>query len=325
MAQKKITELQLISAIAGDENFPLDDGIQTYRATMTQVAAYVAPVYIPPSFASYVSGSGTHYKHYTFICASASATIGATYTNNSITYTVVKTIASKTQIVLSGSGAPSASGTLTKASGTGDSSITFTSVRVPIGMEYQMIGGGGGGGGSSTSAANNGGIGGTGGDTTFGSSTASGGLPGRGQSQDSGGGGGAISIGIGADIGSFVGSAGQGSQESNVAGVNLGGRMGASSPFAGGGPGAPSAAGTPPAGAANSGVGGGGAGAPATGIAGSGGGAGGYIKAYIHQNELLDSMAYSIGAAGTAGASGTSGSTGGAGAAGRIIIRYDFQ
>ncbi len=63
---------------------------------------------------------------YKFTVTSASATAGATYTNNGVTYTVLATISSATTLYLSGNGAPAASGTLTKASGTGDSTITFS-------------------------------------------------------------------------------------------------------------------------------------------------------------------------------------------------------
>jgi hypothetical protein len=65
---------------------------------------------------------------YTFTVASANATAGATYTNNGFTFTVLTTIASGTTLLCSGTGQPLTSGTLTKASGTGDSTITFTSV-----------------------------------------------------------------------------------------------------------------------------------------------------------------------------------------------------
>lgn len=63
---------------------------------------------------------------YTFTVSSANATAGATYTNNGVTYTVVNTIASGTSLVMTGASKPTATGTLTKASGTGDSSITFS-------------------------------------------------------------------------------------------------------------------------------------------------------------------------------------------------------
>lgn len=70
------------------------------------------------------SAPGTYY--YSFTVSSASATAGATYTNNGATFTVIYTIASATTLIVSGTGAPGASGTLTKASGTGDSTITFS-------------------------------------------------------------------------------------------------------------------------------------------------------------------------------------------------------
>ncbi len=59
-------------------------------------------------------------------------TVGATYTNNTVTFTVVGTNlaggagALAGTIIATGSGAPTVSGTLAKASGTGDSNITFT-------------------------------------------------------------------------------------------------------------------------------------------------------------------------------------------------------
>jgi hypothetical protein len=55
-------------------------------------------------------------------------TAGATYTNNSVTYTVVSAsiTAGSGTVTTTGSGAPLTSGTLTKASGTGDASITFS-------------------------------------------------------------------------------------------------------------------------------------------------------------------------------------------------------
>lgn len=63
---------------------------------------------------------------YSFTVSSANATAGATYTNNGVTFTVESTIASATTLVAYASGIPTASGTLTKVSGTGDSTITFS-------------------------------------------------------------------------------------------------------------------------------------------------------------------------------------------------------
>ncbi len=64
-----------------------------------------------------------------FVITSGNATAGATYTNNGQTFTVKYTISSKTQLICSATGASAASGTLTKASGTGDSTITFSAAR----------------------------------------------------------------------------------------------------------------------------------------------------------------------------------------------------
>jgi len=64
-----------------------------------------------------------------FTVTSANATVGATYTNNGVTFTVLATIAGGTTLYCSTSGSSNAaaSGTLTKSGGTGDSSITFAS------------------------------------------------------------------------------------------------------------------------------------------------------------------------------------------------------
>lgn len=55
-------------------------------------------------------------------------TVGATYTNNSITFTVISTTADKLTVYATGTGNSEASGTLTKTAGTGDDTITFSSV-----------------------------------------------------------------------------------------------------------------------------------------------------------------------------------------------------
>ncbi len=67
---------------------------------------------------------------YTFTVSGVSVTptAGATYTNNTVTFTVVSAslVGGAGTIIATGAGAPSASGTLTKTGGTGDSTITFT-------------------------------------------------------------------------------------------------------------------------------------------------------------------------------------------------------
>lgn len=43
MATKKITDLVLIDEITGTESFPVDDSIQTYRSTATQLKDFILP------------------------------------------------------------------------------------------------------------------------------------------------------------------------------------------------------------------------------------------------------------------------------------------
>ena len=74
-----------------------------------------------------MGGSQPPTNVYEFTVTSANATVGATYTNNGVTFTVLATISSGTTLLVSGVSAPGASGTLTKASGTGDATITFAS------------------------------------------------------------------------------------------------------------------------------------------------------------------------------------------------------
>jgi len=62
-----------------------------------------------------------------FTVASANATAGATYTHGGLTFTVLSTIAPGVSLTMSGPVPTSPSGTLTKTSGAGDATITFTS------------------------------------------------------------------------------------------------------------------------------------------------------------------------------------------------------
>lgn len=317
MADKKITDLQQVSSITDDLNFPVDDTLQTYRGTIGQVKNYLAPVYVPPSVQTFLSGSSTYYCGHVFFCSNASATVGATYTNNGNTYTVIRTVASSNFIWLSGSAAPTASGTLTKSGGTGDTSIAFTAFRKAINLMVEMVGGGGGGGST-------GGNGSAGGNTTFGSSFLT----------CNGGGGG--SAGTGA-----AGSGGTASLGSGAAGIAVTGgggmppNIGLTNGFAPGGVGGASAFGGAGIGgtytvaggaaAANTGGGGGGAGSGAgsgSGVSsGAGGGSGAYIKAFVPSPSY--SYAYAVGAGGAGGTIGAIG--GGAGGSGMICVVEYYQ
>jgi hypothetical protein len=78
----------------------------------------------------FVTSGGTSWNwngQLRFTVTAANATAGATYTNNGQTFTVVTTIAGTTTLTTTPTGSPAASGTLTKATGTGDATITFSS------------------------------------------------------------------------------------------------------------------------------------------------------------------------------------------------------
>jgi hypothetical protein len=74
-----------------------------------------------------VGASITTQYQFTATAISSNLGINATYTNNSHTFTAVSSFATSfTELVFTGTGAPSASGTLTKSTGTGPSTITFS-------------------------------------------------------------------------------------------------------------------------------------------------------------------------------------------------------
>ncbi len=71
---------------------------------------------------------GNNTTSYTFTVTSANATIGAIYSNNGQQFTVLSTIVGQTTLTTTGSNNPESSGTLTKVSGTGDATITFSAL-----------------------------------------------------------------------------------------------------------------------------------------------------------------------------------------------------
>ncbi len=64
---------------------------------------------------------------FTFVVSGATATAGATYTNNGNTFTVVNSITTGNSLVTTGTGAPLVNGVLTKTGGAGDATITYGS------------------------------------------------------------------------------------------------------------------------------------------------------------------------------------------------------
>ncbi len=326
MADKKITDLQQVSSITDSLNFPCDDTLQTYRATIGQVKTYFAPIYIPPSVQTFTSGSGTYKLGHAFVVSGANATVGATFTNNGNTYTVTRTVSSSNLIWLAGDAAPTDSGSLTKASGTGDSSIAFSAVRKSLYLKVKMVGGGGGGGAGGTATPANAAT--AGGNTTFGSSllTASGGGGGIFSGAVGGAGGAATVSSPAITLNAIAGGVGQGGLYVANSGAQPNGGMGGGNALGGAGYGVSSGGNNGGSAQANTGGGGGGGSAngASTAQSGGGGGAGAYIEAIITSPSFTYS--YAVGAGGT-GAYGSlsNGGNGGAGAAGIIVVEEFYQ
>ncbi len=287
---------------------------------------------LPSMLVITATGTGTYNLYYSFTINTGTAVVNDTYTNNSITYTVFESVTSSRSVVMTGSGPPTSSGTLTRTSGTGDATLTFTNVWIPRYLDVQVQGGGGGGGGSGQTI---GGDGLQGGLSSFGTNStvlllAGGGLGGPGRSGTTGGArrggtGGTVSSTLQSNIILQVqgGGGGNGTAYPISTTVTRGvGGNGGSSYFGGAGIGGISTGFLPVAGIDNTGGGGGGGGsATDTTIffSAAGGGAGGYIRALI-QNPI-SSYPYNIGARGTAGtASGTFSVAGAAGGSGIIIV-----
>lgn len=267
----------------------------------------------------FTSGSGTYIPSYTFFVSSANATLGATYTNNGFTFTVSQTISAGLILVTTGTGAPAASGTLTRSSGTGDLTITFTSSVQPVSILVEMAGGGGGGGGGASGSSGANGV--VGGNSTFGGLvTCNGGGRGGGGGAATSDPGGTATISAPAiTIAAVTGQTGNSAALVASGSSSTGGAGGSS--YYGGAGGSVSGNATGYAASANTGSGGGGGGTASTSQnqGGAGGSCGGFAKFIIPQ-ALTTGYAYAVGGAGTGGAGGGSAGTGGAGSAGVIVV-----
>lgn len=296
---------QFISDTTGQD--VLDDA--NFPKLLAQIKA--ASMKLAPVYTKYTAtGSSTHQNTVVFFVASANATAGAVYSNNSFSFTVKSTIASGTMLYCLASGFPLTSGTLTKTSGTGDTTISFFAARSAAYIEVSLVGGGGGGAGSGNSAIS----GNNGGQSLFGTSllTCDPGFGGT----TSGGAGGAATIGSGAVGIAISGGHGSGESRAGTTVADMCGAMGAASAFGGAGSGGTfNAAGD--AASANSGAGGGSGGVTAgvtNPVTGGGGGAGGFIKAKILSP--LATYGVTIGIGGAGGGAGANGFAGGAGGSG---------
>lgn len=313
---------------------------QTARTFLTgplggSAAAPTFKALTAPTIQKFTStGSTTGYVF--TISTSTTCAVNDTYTNNGNTYTVLAALSAQSGQVMfmSGSGAPLASGTLTRSAGAGTASVTYTlatalgtyttpSSPAPLSIRVRLVGGGGGGGGSGT-AGGSGVSAGT--STFFGALLLAG--NGGGAGQTNGGGsavaGGTASLGSGPIGLAFQGSGG--AAGSGVAATNeygMGG-SGGCTPFGGAGMTVGNTTGQSAIANTGSGGGGGGTGNSITsGGGGGGGGGGGYVDAII--TSPASTYVYCIGSGGSNGSAGTNGNAGGSGGSGFIIVEESYQ
>lgn len=283
------------------------------------------------------TSTGTTTGYVFTISTSSTVAVGDTYTNNGNTYTVLAALSAQTGQVLfcSGASAPTASGTLTRATGAGTASITFTAADAlatytrpsgpaPLFLKVKLRASGGSGGGGST--ASNGAAGTAGKSSFFGANLliatgGSGGAAGNtGGSQPAGGSGGSFTVNSPAiDAGSINGQSGENGWNmllnQYVPGGGGGGQGGGRSIF-----------GTGSSAVANTGGGGQGGGniAGTASQSGAGGGEGGLVEAIIPNPG--STYVYLVGASVTGGAGAGSGSqNGGASGSGILIVEEHYQ
>lgn len=286
MADKKITDLQLRDTIDGSENLPVDDTIQTYRVTISQIKAWIL------SAGNVITAT-----------IADLAVTTAKLADSSVTSAKANFTAPTVQIFNSGSG-------------------TYTTPAGVKRIRVRMVGSGTSGGGSGTGVGGTKGNGGN--NSTFGTSllTAQGGglptdaaLPGIP--------GGFVVNSPAIDMGSLKGGYGQGRNQTSTGSDYANGGMGGVTLFGGSGGGASPSSPTGLAGQDNTGAGGGGAASPSAGVGGSGGSSAGYVDAII--NNPSSTYAYSVAASVSGGAAGTSGYVGGPSGSGKIIVEEYYQ
>lgn len=284
-----------------------------------------------PTFQQLTSGS-TQTAGYVFVISSGTAPLNGTYTNNGHTFTVSAAITAQTTLFATGTGAPTASGTLTEATG-GGANLTFSSfvtsgiytaptTPVPLYIEVEMAGSGAGGAASGTGSE---GTAGAGILSVFGYNLlqANGG---NAPSQTLGGTGGTASVASGPIGPSQSGGAGgSGGITLATSTAEPSGGLGGSTIFGGAGLGNSTGAGAGGNGAANTGAGGGGAGGAnlSSFSGGGGGGSGGSMRVKILSP--ASTYAFSVSTGGAGGSAGSSGAAGGNGGSGIINVWEYYQ
>lgn len=280
----------------------------------------VYPLLGAPTVQKFTS-TGTTTGYLFNVSTTSTVAVGDTYTNNAHTFTVLVALTAQSGWVLfcSGALAPAASGDLTRATGAGTATITFTTNQAmgsyttptapaPLYLKVTMVGGGGGAGSSGSGSFGPAGAG-----------TPSGFSAGVMIAASA-----AAASSIGSGIGFVINSSA--APNSGVSGttIKLPGVTGASSALGGAGAGgAIDAAGGNAQ--TNSGSGGGGGGGSSSNAitTGNGGTGGGFVSAIV--NSPASTYFYCVGSGGAGGTAGTNGFAGGNGAAGLVVVEEFYQ
>lgn len=102
--------------------------IGTWSAAATEIDVGWVPVLTTTQWSANAANVVHSLGEYTMTISSATIVQGDTYTNNGQTFLVTTASGTVTSMGTIGSGAPAASGTLTRASGTGPATLTFSAV-----------------------------------------------------------------------------------------------------------------------------------------------------------------------------------------------------
>jgi microcystin-dependent protein len=132
--------VQMYAGATAPTGWLICDGSEVSQSTYPSLFAIIGSTYntggegagnfrVPDCRGVFVRGAATNtIAAYTFTIAASTVTAGAVYSNNSQNFTVLYTTSSATTLQTRGAGDPTSTGTLTKVSGTGPSTISFTAV-----------------------------------------------------------------------------------------------------------------------------------------------------------------------------------------------------
>lgn len=176
------------SSTAAISNGTVGQLLQANGTTVAPSWVSTSGIFTAPAITTYSQNLNTGATDYSFlISAGNTASIGAVYTNNGQNYTLTQALLIGDQFLFcSGTGTPTASGTLTYSSGTHTGgNITFSSPGYvytlptpnPLYIKLTVVGGGGGGGGAPSTLGFAGSGGGGSGATTINFISSFGGLP----------------------------------------------------------------------------------------------------------------------------------------------------